>query len=412
MAFIGALTDPNTGAGWNAQGPQLLRPFGTTAQSDQLYGQAQQGIGQQQALIQALEGQNAIGTQSNNLAQQQQLAGQLQNQANGQGPNPVQAQLAQNTSANTANQAALMAGQRGVGSNAGLLARQAAQQGGANQQQAVGQAATLGAQQQLAAQQALMAQQAQIGQNSANQTGQLANAVSGGQQATQNEQQNVLNSIAQLNNAQVGVSSNMNEANSRIAQGNQQAQAGMFGQMLGGIGTVLGLAQGGEVPGYADGGSIMPAMQSGPQSGAGKFLQGFNQNNQGGPNGIPSANGFKDTELDDSVKKGTGKLMGGLGKIGGGGASSSGGGGMMTAGGGDALGGGAAAGAGGDAAILAASKGGHVPGKAKVHGDSYSNDNVPAMLSPGEIVIPRHISQGPNAAENSKRFVQAIMSRR
>lgn len=33
--------------------------------------------------------------------------------------------------------------------------------------------------------------------------------------------------------------------------------------------------------------------------------------------------------------------------------------------------------------------GGHVPGKAAVPGDSYKNDTVKAVLSPGEIVIPR-----------------------
>lgn len=35
--------------------------------------------------------------------------------------------------------------------------------------------------------------------------------------------------------------------------------------------------------------------------------------------------------------------------------------------------------------------GGHVPGEAKVAGDSRENDTVPAMLSPGELVIPRSV---------------------
>lgn len=42
--------------------------------------------------------------------------------------------------------------------------------------------------------------------------------------------------------------------------------------------------------------------------------------------------------------------------------------------------------------------GGHVPGKAKVAGDSEMNDTVDAKLSPGEIVIPRSIANDPNAA--------------
>ena len=35
--------------------------------------------------------------------------------------------------------------------------------------------------------------------------------------------------------------------------------------------------------------------------------------------------------------------------------------------------------------------GGHVGGEAKVEGDSEENDTVPAMLSPGELVIPRSV---------------------
>lgn len=42
-----------------------------------------------------------------------------------------------------------------------------------------------------------------------------------------------------------------------------------------------------------------------------------------------------------------------------------------------------------------AEQGGHVPGKAKVQGNSPRNDTVPAMLSPGEVVIPRTVAQNP-----------------
>src|SRR5260221_3265362 len=35
--------------------------------------------------------------------------------------------------------------------------------------------------------------------------------------------------------------------------------------------------------------------------------------------------------------------------------------------------------------------GGHISGHAKVEGDSEENDTVPAMLSPGELVIPRSV---------------------
>jgi hypothetical protein len=53
--------------------------------------------------------------------------------------------------------------------------------------------------------------------------------------------------------------------------------------------------------------------------------------------------------------------------------------------------------------------GGKVPGKAKVDGDSSKNDTVPAMLSPGEIVIPRSKVKDP---EKAKAFVEAILRKK
>ena len=44
-------------------------------------------------------------------------------------------------------------------------------------------------------------------------------------------------------------------------------------------------------------------------------------------------------------------------------------------------------------------KAGGVPGYAAHPGDNYANDKVPAMLSPGEVVVPRSvIADGPKAA--------------
>lgn len=54
------------------------------------------------------------------------------------------------------------------------------------------------------------------------------------------------------------------------------------------------------------------------------------------------------------------------------------------------------------------SQGGHVPGKAQVSGDSSKNDNVVAMLSPGEIVIPRSAAKNPKLA---KEFIDQIMKK-
>lgn len=49
-----------------------------------------------------------------------------------------------------------------------------------------------------------------------------------------------------------------------------------------------------------------------------------------------------------------------------------------------------------------------VPGKAKVKGDSYSNDTVPALLSPGEIVVPRSAAKDP---EKAAAFAKSVAMR-
>lgn len=61
--------------------------------------------------------------------------------------------------------------------------------------------------------------------------------------------------------------------------------------------------------------------------------------------------------------------------------------------------------------LLKSSKGGEVPGEPKVFGDDERNDTVDAKLSPGEIVIPRSITESPNAAELAGHFVAAVQSR-
>lgn len=47
--------------------------------------------------------------------------------------------------------------------------------------------------------------------------------------------------------------------------------------------------------------------------------------------------------------------------------------------------------------------GGHVPGKAEHEGDSPENDTVPAMLSPGELVIPRSVPKDGASMEQFAR---------
>lgn len=160
--------------------------------------------------------------------QEQGLAGQLYNQANGLGPNVAQNQLNQTTGQNVADQAALMAGQRGSSSNVGLIARQAAQQGAATQQQATGQAATLRSQQQLAAQQNLSS----LLNNTANQSLQ-GQSIAQGAQASQN---------TAINQGSLGVQG----INANTAQSNANAVNTTTGGLLsGGTSVLSSLADGG-----------------------------------------------------------------------------------------------------------------------------------------------------------------------
>lgn len=76
--------------------------------------------------------------------------------------------------------------------------------------------------------------------------------------------------------------------------------------------------------------------------------------------------------------------------------------------GGIAGGAGAALTAGGNKKVAAA-HGAIVPGEATVPGDSPVNDTVQAILSPGEIVIPRSIAEHPNAPEMAAAFIQGLM---
>ena len=266
--------------------------------------QAQQQVAnayaQQLAFVQALQGNQGLSAQN-------QLLAQLQQQAQGQGPNPAAAQLAQATAANTANQAALMAGQRGASANAGLVGRQIAQQGAANQQNMVGQAATMQANQQLAAQQQLAA----------------------------------------LSGQQVG---------------QQQAAIGQLGQ--------IGLGQQGNLLGAQS--NFNQAQMSGQQANLQAQLQGRQQQNQmvGGLIGAAAP------------------IIGGMfaGPVGAAAGSAIG---QITAGG-------AADTVGGNSPFMLANQGAKVPGQAPVPGDSPKNDIVPAMLSPGELVIPRSVLQSEN----------------
>lgn len=451
----------------NPQQYNLVQPgnINNATAANQQYQQAQQAardqgglqgsFNQQQNLYNQLAGQNGVANQGNVFNQQQQLANQLQGIASGQGPNPAQAMLNQQTGQNVSNQAALMAGQRGAGANAGLLARQIAQQGAATQQQAVGQGASLQAQQSLNALGALQGQQANMANLAATQVGQQQGAL--GQQASLANQltQNNLNQqqlaqqqqqlqYGQLNNQnQMGLNQQqgVNQINAGLAntalqgqqnlantglegalhlqQQGQQQTANLIGGLLqgaGGAATAL-LNQGGQVKRMADGGSV-----SGPMSNIGKILAG-------GLSGIGaglSGNQNSMSQLGSSLGKGLvsafspkqasqpnnntalGKFWDSAPELG--------------------------------ESIRQFAKGGRipallspgevyvppskvketakghlqgkkVPGKPKVKGDSLKNDTVPASLEEGGVVIPRSVMTSKNAPKNAAKFVQAILSR-
>ena len=145
-----------------------------------------------------------------------------------------------------------MAGQRGSSANAGLLARQAAQTGAATQQTAAGQAATLQAQQQLAAQQEQ--------QNLAStQVGEGATAVQNLNQQQQNEQNILQGANTSLNNAAVGMQSNINNVNSQTAAANQNQSSNIMGGLMSGISSISSMfAKGGMIK-MDKGGNVLDA---------------------------------------------------------------------------------------------------------------------------------------------------------
>lgn len=402
MGQIGGLL----GMGGGASGTGYAAPHGTNpADLKRAEEQQQAALAQQQAFTTAV---NPGATSA--LGSQQSLLGQLEQGAQGKGPNPALAQLQQTTGQNVSNQAALMAGQRGASANTGLMARQAAHQGAATQQQAAGQGATMAAQQQLAQQQALaQQQQAMVGQGQAS-----LNALN---QAGNTHQGNIL-----------GMQGNINNANAGLASTTMGGQGNMLGGLMGGIGSAVNMfggssgggggvaggglsdtdimgaqegfyAQGGQVQRMADGGTLMqvnqpgvlgasqisnPAEDVGPQSAVGRALM------DSGPKIAPKSGG-------GGGMNPMAMLGGGLGGIGGGMAGGSGGGGGSSGGekkfngAGMLVGGakGAATGAtigglfGGVGAVPGAIIGGGL-GAIGGSGMLAEGGEVPVLLSPGE----------------------------
>lgn len=273
----GAFTNPNATINnpWLNPGEAITNPILNTignSLNDNFQATSapiQQGTNSSQLNSAYTGAQGALQNQGNVVGQltpqipgavtdQNALAAQELQMTQGVGPNPAQTMLNQATGANVANQAALMAGQRGASGNVGLIARQNAQQGAATQQNAAGQAATLEAQTALGAQQNLT--------NLANQqVNQGAQAVSNQNTAQQGEQGILQNANTSANNAQVGMQSNINSTNAQTAAANQNMAGQIFGSLTGGGSSLLSsLDEGGVVgqDGTVNEGKITPGTDT------------------------------------------------------------------------------------------------------------------------------------------------------
>lgn len=313
----------------------------------------------------AVNSQRGNGQFGQNLNDQQILARTLMNQANGVGWNPAQAQLANATGANVANTNALIGSSRGAGANAGLIARQAAMAGAGVQQNAAGQAAALQAEQGINAENQLSGLYGQIGSQITGEQGVNNNLFSAAAGA-QNGQNNT--SVNNYGMAQ-GI-------NSQVAQNNANAVNKTTGGLLNGGGGMLSslLAKGGEVGKAGKPVMMMPSHLK-------DFASIYHPHVLMADGGaVPVPNLMSPPDKSPGALDGVGSLLG------------------------VAM---AALSKGGSVEGLKAAGGG-VPGKAKKKGDSYSNDTVSTMLSPGEVVIPRSVMESDDPAGNAAKFVEKL----
>jgi hypothetical protein len=339
-----------------------------TDQYNQALAASQGGINQQQALASALANQGGIGNQSAVFSQQEALADQLGKMATGQGPNPALAQLNQTTGQNVADQAALMAGQRGAGANAGLMARQAGQQGAATQQQAVGQAATLNSQQQLAATTALQQQQAMMGNTAGAQVGQQMGATGTlnnlltTQQGQASGQQQILGNMASTQNSQDAALSQ-----AQTQQNNAMTQ--MWGNIASGAVT-QGANLLKKAP-MAEGGQVGEPSANLKENYKGKSKLGSLLYAHGGKVPVLVSPGEKILTPEQAKKAKDGKVN-----------------------------------------PMAVGK--EVPGTPKVGGavNDYANDNVFMHLRSESVVLPRSVTQSEDSDDKAKKFVSALKSKK
>lgn len=317
--------------------------------------------------------------------QQEQLAGQLQNEAAGNGPNPAQIQYEQNAQTIAQQQAALNAQNRSL--NPGLAARLSSNAAVQSGQSAAGGAAAQQAEQQLAAQQQME------GLTGQEQTGALQAA---------------------------GI-------NAQVAQNNTNSVNNTEGGLLNSVGGVLGsiFAKGGKVPDHI---SKMASIYHAKKYAGGGSIQIPGLPNFSNANNLPppmkspvssmmSSPGGSPTPASPNASLGSNPLgISGVSSTSAAPAMSS----VPALGSSAGIGAPAAAPSLGigtlaadpEVAALALKAGGSVPGKAKVKGDSYKNDTVPALVSPGEEVIDRETLQDPGPIGKMARTVAAHINQK
>lgn len=359
--------------------PATITPGTNTAQLNNAY------TGVQSALDDARAVTGTLGPGlGRGVGSQAYLTDALTKQSQGIGPNPAQAALNQNTGRNIAQSAALAAGTRGAGANAGLVALNAANTGANAEQQAVGQEATLQAQQQLSA-------QGQLANLAENQIGQETNAVQLQNQTQQNAQNILQGANTAANNAAVTSQNNVNTTNAQVSTANAQSNAntaGGIGGLLGDIGGALfGFSEGGKVPKHLEHLHEVAKIYHPHLAGGGRVWQNSipvssSIDPQASMANVPFTlnnlfsnfdhNAFHSSEEDETEEK-------------------------------DAQGG---------TVGSKLKKGGKVPGKPKVPYNASENDTVDAKLSPGEAVIDLETLQAKTKLGKMARFVAKEIERK
>jgi hypothetical protein len=418
MGAVGGLLGLGGGAaGTDFAPPQnadLLTPV-SAAQLKNSADYSSQTMQAQQNLLGQLQAQGGLGNQSNVYNQLQQIG------TGTGGPNPAQAQYNANVQQLAAQQAGAIGSIRGI--NPALQAQLIAQQGSMAKQNAA------------AAGQANLANQ-QLGALSA--AGNLANTMATNQigqtnantQAAQGQEGMYQQAASNLDTSRVSQQNSINTANASMANTQMQGQQ----SMLGGIGSFAGkaagmigpaaalaAANGGEVRRMADGGAMAPADAAfGAPGGPSKFGQFVKSSlTPAAASGATDAAAVPQTP-QQTLHQGAYDFANGIyTALGGGGGPPSAG--QQLAGMGPE--------AGPDMAspdTMYAARGGmthdyrsggnvkakSTKEKAVKSGNSYANDKIPAVLSEGEVVIPRSVMQSGNPPAEAMKFVQAVMAKR